>query len=185
MAERQMWLECVICNVGFQPFNQVQLTCSDACSKKLSTQRMRNWRLERKKEHLPITKICKTCGKTFTPTSSTNASCSIECSSSKHKKQITRWMLTNKDKCENTRLKRMYGITLSDYKQMYRQHGGKCAICAKKYPKLCVDHNHHTGRVRGLLCRLCNAAIGAFKDDPQMLMVGVSYLTKYKEQNGK
>jgi len=59
----------------------------------------------------------------------------------------------------NTRLKSKYGLTLSQYQTMYRKQHGRCAICGQK-SKLCVDHNHKTGVVRGLLCYQCNSFIG-------------------------
>lgn len=61
-----------------------------------------------------------------------------------------------------------YGITLADYDAMFAIQGGACAICRepckgtpeKPYHRLHVDHNHETGKVRGLLCRRCNVAVG-------------------------
>lgn len=68
-----------------------------------------------------------------------------------------------------------YGITPQDWEEMYHQQNGACAICEKPYPKevlkrnvlervprrlLHVDHNHRTGKVRGLLCQFCNTRLG-------------------------
>lgn len=63
-------------------------------------------------------------------------------------------------------LRRRYGITLEQLHQMERQQKGVCAICLEK-PKqgrLVVDHDHKTGKIRGLLCRSCNYCLGAFDD---------------------
>ena len=70
----------------------------------------------------------------------------------------------------NARLKHRYGITAAEYDAMYDAQGGCCAICGKAAAagnspahwkdKLAVDHDHGTGKVRGLLCNDCNAGIG-------------------------
>ena len=64
-------------------------------------------------------------------------------------------------------LKVTYNMTLEDYQRMFDTQKGKCAICKKhqnefKYP-LHVDHDHNTGKVRGLLCGRCNAGLGYYE----------------------
>lgn len=62
------------------------------------------------------------------------------------------------------RIPYLYGITIEDFNSLLKKQSGVCAICGKG-PKgksrLCVDHDHETGKVRGLLCYRCNMAIGA------------------------
>lgn len=55
-------------------------------------------------------------------------------------------------------IKRRYGITDEEYIKMWKEQKGKCALCGKELEDayLDVDHNHKTGKVRGLLCRGCN-----------------------------
>mgnify|MGYP006405797549 CR=1 FL=1 len=55
--------------------------------------------------------------------------------------------------------------------------GGVCQICGKSDESLCVDHDHETGHVRGVLCRRCNRAIGQLGDTREMLMKAVDYLS--------
>lgn len=71
---------------------------------------------------------------------------------------------------------RNYGITLLDYNLMYKEQKGVCAICSKPKSLLQVDHCHHSGKVRGLLCVQCNTSLGSFNDDIQMLEKAIQYL---------
>lgn len=78
-------------------------------------------------------------------------------------------------------LKRVYGLTLNQYDEMLMAQNGLCAICGGKERNdelLAIDHNHVTGEVRGLLCRLCNASLGGFGDDPNILAKAITYLLK-------
>lgn len=82
----------------------------------------------------------------------------------------------NKGKSKNRGLVRYYGITLEDYERMVKERDGRCDICGNER-KLCVDHDHKTGRIRGLLCSCCNAALGQIHDDVRVAENIVSYLT--------
>lgn len=77
-------------------------------------------------------------------------------------------------------LKRGYGLTYDQYLEMLKSQSGVCAICGKAEQKrrLAVDHCHHTGAIRGLLCGLCNTAIGKLNDDVNLLKKAVEYLEK-------
>jgi hypothetical protein len=89
---------------------------------------------------------------------------------------------------KNKKLKYMYGITLSDYGDMYNQQDGKCAICGKYCGEinhkqnlpLSVDHDHITGEVRELLCINCNFVIGNAKESIEILSKSIKYLIKHK-----
>ena len=76
--------------------------------------------------------------------------------------------------------RRRYGITKEQYLAMLDEQGGACAICRGapdgKDKSLVVDHDHKTGKVRGLLCNKCNWAIGHFKDDSDRMMNAITYL---------
>ena len=79
-------------------------------------------------------------------------------------------------------LKRTYGLTLIDYDNLLNRQLGVCAICGSSdsfgHGRFAVDHNHLTGKVRGLLCSKCNTGLGFFKDSPKLLLKAVSYLSK-------
>ena len=66
---------------------------------------------------------------------------------------------------------RTLGITEEKYWDLYHKQEGRCGICnrrlySKRYKSFCVDHDHKTGKIRGLLCHNCNRAIGMLQDDP-------------------
>lgn len=71
-----------------------------------------------------------------------------------------------------------YRMSLATFKAMYVMQDGRCAICDtfKEPLSLCVDHNHVTGKVRGLLCNGCNTGLGFFKDSPDALESALQYL---------
>jgi hypothetical protein len=74
-------------------------------------------------------------------------------------------------------LKRLYGISPAEYDALLAKQGGACAICRKRAKgRLCVDHCHVTGTVRGLLCNECNCALGYLKDDQASLVAALAYL---------
>lgn len=71
-----------------------------------------------------------------------------------------------------------YGITLEQQKQMLSNQNGKCGICPNllNEDNLHTDHNHKTGKVRGLLCVPCNHAIGLLQDSPEIALSAASYI---------
>ena len=73
------------------------------------------------------------------------------------------------------RYERLYGLTHEQYDELLAKQEYACATCRQKKP-LDVDHDHQTGKVRGLLCRRCNIAIGQFEDDPDLIDRIASYL---------
>jgi ribosomal protein L25 (general stress protein Ctc) len=71
-------------------------------------------------------------------------------------------------------------LTADEYTEMHKAQGGVCAICGgrgKSEVLLCIDHDHVTGKVRGLLCRNCNVMLGMAGDNPSILLLGALYLT--------
>ncbi len=80
------------------------------------------------------------------------------------------------ERVRNTDLQQRYGITLDDYQALLTSQNGTCAICGTAETQLKVDHNHQTGKVRGLLCHLCNAMIGCAREDIDILASAAAYL---------
>lgn len=75
------------------------------------------------------------------------------------------------------RLKR-YGLTEEEYRTLIFMHDGRCAIC-RADEELCVDHDHDSGKVRGLLCQACNKGLGLLKDDQMLLLAAKMYLERH------
>lgn len=84
----------------------------------------------------------------------------------------------NPDKKRDAHLWSTYRIRLEDYDSILKSQGKVCAICKKKELEkvLHVDHDHITGKVRGLLCKKCNSAIGYLSDDTNVLKSAIDYL---------
>ena len=78
-------------------------------------------------------------------------------------------------------LKRRYGISLQEYTEMLDSQGNCCATCGSKEPggkwkSFAVDHDHKTGKVRGMLCKSCNIALGEVDDSLTTLKRMIEYL---------
>jgi hypothetical protein len=88
----------------------------------------------------------------------------------------------NKLKIRAYERKHLYGLSNEDYQQLLADQAGRCAICKQLATKLLhVDHNHTTGRVRGLLCQRCNLLLGSYEKvvgDREYLEAISSYLLK-------
>ena len=79
---------------------------------------------------------------------------------------------------EFKRIHGLYGVTPKRFDEMLQEQAGRCLICEEPLRHPAVDHCHETGKVRGLLCRRCNTAIGGLHDDPALLQRAIEYLTK-------
>lgn len=88
---------------------------------------------------------------------------------------------------------RQYGMTRADYESLLARQGGVCAICkssdprsgggvgkqagtSRKWGTFHVDHDHVSGKVRGLLCLNCNAGIGQLGDSLERVRAAAAYL---------
>lgn len=112
------------------------------------------------------------------------------CKQKKHKD----YYRNNEEKCKllarNRDLKK-YGITLEDQERMLIEQGGKCKICGReilmfgesKHTTAHVDHDHSTGKVRGLLCQECNTGLGKFRDNTEYLANAIKYLKEYRNES--
>ncbi len=76
----------------------------------------------------------------------------------------------------------MFGLSAEDYDRMLQEQNGVCAICGQECAtgnRLAVDHDHTTGKIRGLLCKNCNTAIGLFKENEEYMVNAIEYLKSH------
>lgn len=101
-----------------------------------------------------------------------------------HKNKILKWPPKEERPARKvamwlSNMKRKYGLSKEDYNTLLLSQGGCCAICgAETDNNLFVDHNHSSGKVRGLLCRACNTGLGNFSDNEYFLFSAIKYLLK-------
>lgn len=106
---------------------------------------------------------CKNCGEEFSQLDiklreGGGKFCSVDCRKEYKTKNA-------KDPKKQNRLyqkKNKYGLTQEQYEALFEEQDNKCAICNRDLDtvKACVDHNHTTGVVRGILCSQCNSILG-------------------------
>jgi len=126
------------------------------------------------------TKKCPSCGKRkavsqFNKRTSSKDGLQSSCRQC-NSLQFKEWS-KDTDKKRKRWLKSKYGISTDDYHKMFKSQKEKCKICGIKTTEfLHVDHCHTTGKVRGLLCPMCNKGLGLFKDDKRSLRRAIKYL---------
>ena len=124
-----------------------------------------------------ITQKCTMCGEVKYQTEFHKKSHSVDgfskqcrtCENPKKRSLIFNWWL------------KQYGLTLELYNEMFTRQKGVCAICQQpetrnKTTRLSVDHDHLTGRIRGLLCHKCNVVLGLVDDNKETLIALINYL---------
>lgn len=100
------------------------------------------------------------------------------------------WYTSPKGRKEYT-LMRKYNLLWEKYQEMIIKQSNLCAICGQSNSsgplpgQLVVDHCHVSGKVRELLCDLCNRGLGSFKDDAELLNRAISYLKKHQQSETK
>jgi hypothetical protein len=101
-----------------------------------------------------------------------------------NREQYHKFYLKYKDKDRNRRLFKTYGLTTEDWNKLLESQNYSCAICKRDLKQeitkhIHVDHNHETGKVRGMLCHQCNAAIGLLREDKDIILSSLNYLEKH------
>lgn len=123
-------------------------------------------------------KECCSCNTLFTPSRSSNVFCTKACRQRVYVKDGRAAASVYKNYVKKT-----YGLTPQEIVEWSKQQGDCCKLCGihvsaftGKKKKLCVDHCHKTGKVRGLLCESCNSMLGMAKDNVDTLLRAVDYL---------
>jgi hypothetical protein len=122
---------------------------------------------------------CKRCGG-YQRYAVSGCCSNLEC----RRKYETEWTKNNPEKRrlynKKRRLKAKFDMTCEEYDKIYEQQNKGCAICGAEKSEmgriLAVDHDHFTGKIRGLLCNKCNQGLGFFNDSVDLLESAVIYL---------
>ncbi len=101
-------------------------------------------------------------------------------------KRTSNYNKNNSNSVRSQYLKRNYGLTFEEFDVMLSNQDNACAICGTNKPsknrgrtrRFHVDHDHKTGKVRGLLCKSCNLALGEIGDNIHTLKSMIEYLEK-------
>ncbi len=175
---------CVSCKVVILPTGNRMIRCRE-CQK--SHTRSLNTALQgrRRESKRPLVN-CEICGKEFKRWG-TRKFCSDLCYQIDASRRGAERAKTDKGKRSNKDflLRRHYGITLNQRDELLKSQGNVCAICKKGFIKerhKHVDHDHLTGKIRGILCHGCNIGIGGFKESQSAMLAAVEYLLKNKCQ---
>lgn len=144
---------------------------------------------------MPPPLVCKNCGQPNRRYSTRdngkgkryyNLVCS-KCKGQERRRQI-RLLKTAEERFQDSRRDRLrtkFKLTPQEYDVLLESQGGVCAICKQPNPNetfMPVDHDHVTGKVRGILCPNCNNGLGRFKDDVDRLSNAIDYLKDSKHE---
>jgi hypothetical protein len=163
------------CGKEFKTTDKRKFFCSNDC-------KVRYFSAQKPTRQYEI-RECEICGELFSTKSYHGKFCSYEC------QRKSDMFVNGRRKHE---LEKKYNITEDEYQRMYDSQNGLCLICGKKETasgktrpkdKLCVDHDHTTGKIRGLLCSHCNSGLGMFKDDPVLLQKAIDYLKNHQQDS--
>lgn len=112
------------------------------------------------------------------------------CSSAYHKKRYAAGLVAKRKTNVTKKDRRKYGLaakynmSLWEYDELFKLQNGRCAICGTPplHNRLSVDHDHDSGKVRGLLCAHCNTGIGYLRDDQEILNAAIMYLRRTQSE---
>lgn len=161
-------ITCPSCDKEFVPTRDYKLFCSTRCMARIGARR--------RLRIIPRDNVraCWWCDKPFRSEDYRRRCCAGECA--RIAKSL--WNVASR-----------YGITPGEYKRMWLEQGGNCAVCRKpesanRYRVLAVDHDHSCcpgskscgNCVRGLLCNACNRFLGFARDNPAVMLNAIGYL---------
>jgi len=91
-----------------------------------------------------------------------------------------KWQKNNPEKVRALRIKHAWKMSPEEYDGFIDKEGTLCPICKKSFGEVapCLDHNHKTGKIRGVLCRRCNSGIGLLCENIDILLSAVEYLRR-------
>ncbi len=135
---------------------------------------------------------CKSCNSTYTNSCyKTNLSFREKAKAraktyySNNKEQVIKRLHGDRIVRKDRILKHKYGVGIEVYNTMLKNQDFRCKVCnvesSKGNRSLCIDHNHTTGKVRGLLCHNCNVALGLVREKIEVLNGLIKYLEEFNE----
>ena len=152
---------CAVCLKSFESKSTSHIFCSKVCNRSIYIVNK-------------STKQCIICKKDFIPNGNYQKYCSKDC-----------FLVARSEFRYFGDVKKLYNLDKDSYNTLLKEQDNRCGICGKHQKelstKLCVDHDHNTGSVRKLLCSLCNKGLGAFLDNPDLLLKAASYLHNHKK----
>jgi predicted nucleic acid-binding Zn ribbon protein len=194
-------VKCIGCDTEFSTTNASKTYCGSEC-------RWKHLNSLRPTSKTDI-RFCVVCSKEFQPMQKTGPGrtwCSEAC---KHvmngnPERLKRFLATEgpdeakilaaREYRRNFGLKKTFGLTVAEYDAMHEAQNGLCFICKRPERarnnfdtsprKLAVDHCHGSGKIRGLLCTMCNQGLGQFEDNPRFLQAAIEYLKFHGAKNG-
>lgn len=101
--------------------------------------------------------------------------------------QHLEYQRANKGRMREHENKRKYGLTVAEVEAKLTAQGGLCLICdlaiafggRNRPTRACVDHDHRSGKVRGILCNMCNTLLGRASDSISRLARAARYLSRF------
>lgn len=166
--------QCQQCGTEYQPkTRRPSIYCSIECKVSARKAVHKTERLATKQG-----RICQNCGSDISHLRGDSKWCGHSCGEAARRTRV------GPDGRRAVNLKQ-YGLTIDSYEQMLAAQGGGCAICTspvhpgKDLRRLHIDHDHETGRVRGILCANCNRVLGLVGDDPELLIRASEYLLRF------
>ena len=129
---------------------------------------------------ISVVKQCNVCESDFCTQNQRRIYCSPVC-------RVRAFQLRHPDKRRYNELKqnlRRLGMTVKQYNALLRKQNFQCGICKTFDPgknqfgniRFAIDHDHKTGRIRGLLCQSCNHLLGKAHDSVELLQSAIEYL---------
>ncbi len=121
--------------------------------------------------------LCKSCRR---DKSKANYAKDLIANRKKGREKARNWRKNNPVKALAADL-RPFGLTVDGYNQLVKDQNGVCKLCDRFRPnkrakRLCVDHDHKTGKIRGLLCDPCNRSLGVLGDTVEQFERILAYL---------
>jgi hypothetical protein len=94
------------------------------------------------------------------------------------------WKKRNPEKRRFISLKLKFGITKEEFDAQLEAQHHMCVVCSEEGVLWHCDHDHVTGRLRGIVCRACNTGLAMFRDDPRKMEAAAAYIRCFNSAMG-